>query len=205
MRPFFAAMFAASFTFIAIAAMPALADTTGLVRGTAVYGGKPAPGVAVSLAGEGATLRATTDGAGAFAFARVAFGHYTLTAAKSGVPDYTQPVDVESDSVVTLTFELKLKESGRTTSAFVRGAGAAPVSVNSISKQQLAALPENQSLDNVIETLPGIVRFSYNEPVAHGFHGITYELDGVPLPLSTTSNFSEIIDPRTIDSYPMRT
>jgi outer membrane receptor protein involved in Fe transport len=200
MRPFFAAMLAASFTFIAVAAVPALADTTGLVRGTAVYGGKPASGVAIALAGEGATLHATTDGAGAFTFGRVPFGHYTLTATKSGAPDYTQPVDLESDSVVTLSFELKLKEIGRTTSAFVRGAGAAPVSVNSISQQQLAALPENQSLDNVIETLPGIVRFSYNEPVAHGFHGITYELDGVPLPLSTTSNFSEIIDPRNIDS-----
>jgi len=44
------------------------------------------------------------------------------------------------------------------------------------------------------------VHFSYNEPVAHGFHGLTYELDGVPLPVGTTSNFSEVIDPRSIDS-----
>ncbi|MBD5635688.1 MAG: TonB-dependent receptor, partial [Candidatus Eremiobacteraeota bacterium] len=54
--------------------------------------------------------------------------------------------------------------------------------------------------NKVIETLPGIVHFSYNEPVAHGFHGLAYEIDGVPLPLATTSNFSEIVDPRTIDS-----
>ncbi|MBD5657692.1 MAG: TonB-dependent receptor plug domain-containing protein, partial [Candidatus Eremiobacteraeota bacterium] len=112
----------------------------------------------------------------------------------------TQPVDVESDAIATVSFEMQLKEIGRAQTAYIRGAGSAPVSVNSITSAQLSALPENQSLDNVIETLPGIVRFSYNEPVAHGFHGLTYELDGVPLPLSTTSNFSEIIDPRDIDS-----
>ncbi len=51
-------------------------------------------------------------------------------------------------------------------------------------------------MNRVIETLPGIVRFSYDEPVAHGFHGITYELDGAPLPSSTSSNFANLIDPR---------
>jgi outer membrane receptor protein involved in Fe transport len=199
MRPFFAA-FAAFFTFVALCATQALADTTGLVRGTAAFDGKPAGGISVRLTGEGATLTTASDANGAYSFARVPFGHYTLVASKSGVPDFSEPVDVATGSVVTINFDMQLKQIGHTQSAFVRGAGSAPVSVNSISKQQLAALPENQSLDNVIETLPGIVRFSYNEPVAHGFHGLTYELDGVPLPLSTTSNFSEIIDPRNIDS-----
>jgi outer membrane receptor protein involved in Fe transport len=200
MRPFPAALLAALFTFIALPALPVLADTTGLVRGTASYGNKPAADVAIRLTGEGASLRTTSDASGAFVFSRVPFGHYTLVASKSGVPDFTEPVDVASDAIITLNFDMQLKEIGRTRSAFVRGTSANPVSVNSLTQQQLAALPENQSLDNIIETLPGIVRFSYNEPVAHGFHGLTYELDGVPLPLSTTSNFSEIIDPRNIDS-----
>jgi outer membrane receptor protein involved in Fe transport len=181
-------------------ALPALADTTGIVRGTAVVAGKPAPGVAVTLQGEEATLHAVTDELGTFAFGRVPFGRYTLVAHKDGAGDFSQPVDVETDAVVNLDFELGLKEIGRTQTVSARGASSAPVSVNSISREQLSTLPENQSLDNVITTLPGIVRFSYNEPVAHGFHGLTYELDGVPLPQSTTSNFSEIIDPRSIDS-----
>jgi outer membrane receptor protein involved in Fe transport len=181
-------------------AVPAKADTAGLVRGVVTFSGKPASDVTITLSGEGAALHATTDAKGAYVFGRVSFGHYTLTAAKAGLPTYTEPVDVESDAVATISFELQLKQIGRTGTAVIRGAGASPVSVNSITSEQLQALPVNQSLDNVIETLPGIVRFSYNEPVAHGFHGLTYELDGVPLPISTTSNFSEIIDPRTIDS-----
>jgi outer membrane receptor protein involved in Fe transport len=55
-------------------------------------------------------------------------------------------------------------------------------------------------LDQIIQTVPGIVRFSYNEPVAHGFHGLTYEVDGAPMPQGTTSNFAEIIDPKNVDS-----
>jgi outer membrane receptor protein involved in Fe transport len=199
MKSFLAAMLAALFTF-GLAALPAAADTTGLVRGVVTFGGKPAADVAITLTGEGSALHSTSDATGSYSFSRVPFGHYELRATKSGLPTYTQPIDVESDSIVAASFEMQLKQIGRARTAFVRGAGSNPVSVNSISSAQLAALPQNQSLNNVIETLPGIVRFSYNEPVAHGFHGLTYELDGVPLPQSTTSNFSEIIDPRDIDS-----
>jgi outer membrane receptor protein involved in Fe transport len=194
-----AAGLAVIFTFW-IARLPAAADTAGLVRGVATVGSAPASGVAITLTGEGAALHTTTDAKGAYQFSRVTFGHYTLTATKSGLPTYTEPVDVQSDAIATVSFDMQIRQIGHTQTAVIRGAGSGPVSVNSITSAQLSALPENQSLDNVIETLPGIVRFSYNEPVAHGFHGLTYELDGVPLPISTTSNFSEIIDPRDIDS-----
>jgi outer membrane receptor protein involved in Fe transport len=199
MKSLRAAFFAVLFSF-GLAAVPAFADTTGLVRGLVTIGGKPAAGVALTLSGEGNTLHATTDASGAYQFSRVPFGSYTLKATANGVPAYTEPVSVETDSVATISFDMQLKEIARAQTAFVRGPGSAPVSVNSITSQQLAALPENQSLENVIETLPGIVHFSYNEPVAHGFHGISYEIDGVPLDQATASNFAEIIDPREIDS-----
>jgi outer membrane receptor protein involved in Fe transport len=199
MKPFFAAIVVALFLF-GQSSIAAFADTTGRVQGNVSIGGKPAAGVSIALTGEGAPLHATSAADGTFAIGQVPFGNYTLTAIKTGVPMYSQPVSVESDSITSVAFDMQLKEIGRAHTAFVRGASSSPVSVNSISKQELQALPENQSLDNVIETLPGIVHFSYNEPVAHGFHGLSYELDGVPLPQSTTSNFSEIIDPRDIDS-----
>ncbi len=197
MRHFVAASFAA---ILLGTALPALADTTGIVRGTATLAGQPLPSLSVTLKGEGSTLTAPTDAAGRFAFPRVPFGHYSVSA-HTGLNDATVQVDVETNSVVTISLELRpLKEIGRTQNSYIRGAGSSPISVNSLSGSQIAALPNNRSLDTLIETIPGIVRFSYNEPVAHGFHGLTYELDGVPLPLGTTSNFSEVIDPRTIDS-----
>jgi outer membrane receptor protein involved in Fe transport len=198
MRSVIAAWCAASF--LCVVAAPALADVNGFVKGTVTIAGKPAAGATITLHGEENTFTSRSDATGAFTFARVPFGHYTVTVHQDGYPDVTQPIDVATDAVVNLPVELQPKVIGRIASVSTRGAGGQPVSVNSIGREQLAALPENQSLNNVIETLPGIVHFSYNEPVAHGFHGLTYELDGVPLPLATTANFSEIIDPRTIDS-----
>jgi len=196
-RSIIAATVAAAFVSVAA---PAFADTTGLVRGTITTGGKPISGVAVTLRGEGMSLAATTGPDGKFSLPRVPFGRYTLLAQHAGIPDFSEPVDVQSGSVVNLPIELGLRTIGRSQAGLVKGAGANPVSVNSIGRAQLATLPQNQSLDRIIETFPGIVRFSYDEPVAHGFHGLTYELDGVPLPIGTTSNFSAVIDPRTIDS-----
>ena len=197
MRSFFATAVVASFV---LSTAPAFADTTGLVRGTTVASGRAVAGVTVTLHGEGATLTAASDAHGAFAFARVPFGHYTLSAHRDGLTDYKQALDVASDGVVSLSIDLGLKEIGRAQTAYVKGAGSTPVSVNAIGRAQIAALPDNQSLNRVIETVPGIVRYSYNEPVAHGFHGLTYEIDGVPLPQGTSANFSEVIDPRSIDS-----
>ncbi|HEY0614136.1 MAG TPA: TonB-dependent receptor, partial [Candidatus Elarobacter sp.] len=84
---------------------------------------------------------------------------------------------------------------GRTaaTTTSVRGT---PISENAFGARRLAALPRNDRLDAVVEQVPGVVRFSYDEPVAHGFHGLTYELDGAPLPQSTSSNFAQLVDPR---------
>jgi outer membrane receptor for ferrienterochelin and colicin len=199
MRYFLAALIAASSL---LCARAVFADTSGLVRGTITLGGKPAAGVSLTLTlpGETAHIHAITGAGGTFTIGNVPFGHYTLVAHRAGTPDYAQTVDISSDSVVTLAIELQLRTIGKAVTTGAKGVGAAPVSVNSIGREQLAALPQNQSLNQVITTFPGIARFSYNEPVAHGFHGLTYEIDGVPLPVATTSNFSEIIDPRTIDS-----
>jgi outer membrane receptor protein involved in Fe transport len=184
-----------------LAAAPALADSNGVVRGVVRLDGNPTDRVKLTLTGEGVTLERTSLAQGTFVFDRVPFGHYTLTAHREGSQDASQLVDVQTGSIVTLTIDLStLKEIAHTQSGLVRGVASAPVGVNTLGKQQINANPVGQSLDNLIETMPGIVQFSYNEPVAHGFHGLTYELDGIPLPQGTASNFSEIIDPRTIDS-----
>jgi outer membrane receptor protein involved in Fe transport len=193
----FAAVTVACF---AVLTASALADTTGVVRGTTTVEGKPAPGVTVTLTGEDTTQKTTTDASGRFTFPLVTYGPYAVVAHQEGYPDVTTQVNVSSSSVVSLTIALtKLKTIGKTT-ATSRSVSGAPVSVNTLGKAQIAALPSNNSLNSLVETVPGIVKFSYNEPVAHGFHGLTYEIDGAPLPQSTSSDFSEIIDPKAINS-----
>ena len=77
-------------------------------------------------------------------------------------------------------------------------------SIRSIARRSKPR-PVQNSLDQTLATLPGVVPFSYNEPVINGFHGVSYNIDGAPLPLATTSNFAEIVDPKIIDSLELYT
>jgi outer membrane receptor protein involved in Fe transport len=185
---------------IVCAAQPAWADVTGAVRGVVTVDGTGAAGVRVTIAGEGTSAATRTDAQGRFAFPRVAFGRYTVSAEAGGKTSAPTPVDVSTDSVTDLALNIGAsKEIGRTT-ATTRGVGGNPVSVTTFGSAAIAALPENQSINRLVETVPGIVEFSYDEPVAHGFHGVTYEVDGAPIPQTTSANFSALIDPRNIDS-----
>lgn len=191
-----AALAAVAFAGLALGATlaPARADVVGSVRGVLTGGdNKPIAQTPVTLTGERTTLTTTTGGDGRFAFARVPFGHYSLSA---NTPKGTAStsVDVASDAVVTVAL-VATPVIGKTSasSTTVRGT---PVAENAFSARRLAALPRNDKLDSIVEQVPGIVQFSYDEPVAHGFHGLTYELDGAPLPQSTSSNFGQLIDPR---------
>ncbi len=182
-------------------ALPASAATSGVVRGTVVFKNKPQAGAAVSLTGEGSRFSTTTNANGEFVFPEVPFGHYHVTIHSSGAADRTIDIDVSSDSVARVDVSLdQLKEIANTNVTAHAGVGGTPVSVTAVSRAQIATSPNRDSLDRLIQTVPGIVRFSYNEPVAHGFHGLTYEIDGAPLPQATSSNFAELIDPKSIDS-----
>jgi outer membrane receptor protein involved in Fe transport len=193
---------AASFAILIVLAMafPAFAAVTGDVRGIVTVDRTATAGITVTIAGEGTSQTTLTDTQGRFAFGQVAFGHYTLSAASAGKPPARASVDVSTGSVSNVALAIgPVSQIGRT-AATTRGVGGNPVSVATFSSGDLAAMPENQSLNRLIETVPGVAQFSYDEPVVHGFHGVTYEVDGAPVPLTTSSNFSELIDPRNIDS-----
>ncbi|MBV8638613.1 MAG: TonB-dependent receptor [Candidatus Eremiobacteraeota bacterium] len=189
-----------------ICSAPAFAATTGLVRGTVSLSDVPQANAAVTLTGEGSRFTATTDKSGGFIFPQVPFGNYRLTVHEQGLTDRTIDVTVTSNSVITANVSMdQLKEIAHSTVTAHAGAGGNPVSVNTMQKSQIDTSPNRDDLNRLIETMPGIVRFSYDEPVANGFHGITYEIDGAPLPLATSSNFGQIIDPKVLDSLEVYT
>ena len=124
-------------------------------------------------------------------------------AAKMGDGRTAPPIEISVGSGEVTNVALAVTSEARVigrVSATSRGASGTPVSQNMIGAGLIAVLPNPESLSSLIETAPGVVKFSYNEPVAHGFHGLMYELDGAPLPQSTSSNFAEIVDPRNVDS-----
>lgn len=190
-----------------LSAAPALAATTGLVRGTITIDGRPAPGAHVMLEGEGSLFETTADARGRYVFAQVPFGTYRLVASSKTAHELQMIVDVASGQVRTIDVALstQLREIAQTTVTAHAGVQLNPPSVSTVSKTEIQSSPVNNSLNRLIETQPGVVQFSYNEPVINGFHGVTYNIDGAPLPLATTSNFAEIIDPKLIDSIELLT
>lgn len=186
---------------------PALGATTGFVRGTITVDDKPAANATVILEGEGSRFQTKTDAKGDYVFPLVPFGSYRLIAQVKGVHEAQVLVNVSSGQVARVNLDLStnLKQIAQTTVTAHAGAEANPPSVNQINRGQIQASPVNNSLDRLIETLPGVVQFSYNEPVINGFHGVSYNIDGAPLPIATTSNFAEIIDPKVINSLEVLT
>ncbi|TAM74008.1 TonB-dependent receptor [bacterium] len=184
-------------------AMPlvARADVVGVVQGSfTTKGGAPIVGAQVTLTGNGNAFSESTDAHGTFTFVRVPFGEYQVAATKAGTGEAKANVSVSSGARVSVHLV-----AGSLTIIAVRAASGSsvagtPAGVNDLGQRQIATLPGGGSLNKVIETLPGIISFSYDEPVAHGFHGLTYEIDGLPLPQPTSSNFSEIMDPRDVDA-----
>ena len=145
-----------------------------------ILGNHPIDGAKVSLAApDEATQTTPTDSTGHFRFAQVPFDTYALSVDAQGFAPASSVVTVLSGNAVDVTFHLSLKTIGRVVAAGTStGASGQPVSVNVISQQTIAALPNGNSLQRIVQTVPGVVPFSYNEPVARGFHGVTYEIDG---------------------------
>ncbi len=179
------------------------ADEYGAIIGVVLDpNGKPVASATVMLeAPDSPPIHAKTDASGHFRFPRVAFDTYTVSVEVSSYDGVSQTVTVASGDTVTVNFHLATKTLGKvvTTGSSAVSVGGHPVSVNVITSRNIQTLPGNASLAKVVETVPGIVPFSYGEPVSHGFHGITYEIDGIPLPQTAGSYFSEIIDPRDIN------
>lgn len=181
-------------------ALPASASTTGLVRGFVVVNGVKTAGADVTISGPAYSHTTKTDAMGAFVFPEVPFGDYTISARAGDTTGVPIEIIVASGDVIDLSVVLGAKVLSRTVVNARAGAAGAPVSQNAVGHQQLITLPTNNSLNRVIQTVPGIVRFSQNEPVAHGFHGLTYEIDGAPVPQATSSEFAELVDPKSVDS-----
>ena len=192
--------------FMCLYALPAAAAVSGLVRGTVTLDGKPVAAATVTLVGEGSKFTTKSAQNGEYVFSNVPFGDYHLTATLSKIAPLQVDVTVTSGVVATVDLPLTtLQQIAQTTVTAHAGLTSYPPSVHQIDRTQIQTSPVQNSLNQILATLPGVVPFSYNEPVINGFHGVTYNIDGAPLPLATTSNFAEIIDPKIIDSLELYT
>lgn len=142
---------------------PVSAQTTGQIRGQVVdQDGGALPGVTLTLTGElipSREITTITGATGNFAYAGLAIGKYTLTAALASFGPQAKEVTVQLDGTTTVAFRLMLgtfKEEvtvkGETPLVDV----ASSSSSTNYTSQQVAALPLRSNFYEVILLTPGV-------------------------------------------------
>jgi hypothetical protein len=176
----------------------ASAQSTTYISGTVISKGVPLGGADVELSGNNLDVHRTTDARGQFSFLGLTVGEYTLTAKKG---DLTVSRSIElTSSGTTLSLEVtQLQEIGHVVVANrppVAGSSGSDVVIDS---QTLTKLPDTNSLPNVLVQAPAAARGSNGQIHLNGDHnGLSYIIDGVPLPEELNRVLGNEVDPSTI-------
>lgn len=175
------------------------AQATSYVSGTVSFKTAPLAGADVELVGNNLDVHKTTDAEGRFTFNGLGVGEYTLTAKKGDVIA-AQSLDLTGAGATLSLSATQLQEIGHVVVAnrppVVHSSGT-DVTLNA---QTLSKLPDTNSLPNILVQLPAAARGSNGQIHLNGDHaGISYIVDGVPLPEELNRVLGNEIDPSTID------
>ena len=220
LRTSLVAVLIAAFTFVPLAA---LAAATGVVTGTVrTADGGAVGGAAVALRGA-TTQRTTTDAKGAFNFADVPPGEYTLVVSKAGFNDYRNDFVLvfigETQTVAVALAPSSFNQLSTIATVQSNAAGRAVLntssaSVNTISSQVFQDQGQTQ-VTKVLNETPGIISAASPENGNGASAGalqsiqirgaLPYEteqlIDGHPTPLSLGGTYNPIyLNPALMDN-----
>ncbi len=188
------------------------ADTSGISGNVRDADGRPIAGAAVRLSGP-AGFGSTTDAAGAFRFATVPAGEYTLAVTKSGYATFVSIVDafIGRAATVSVTLQNSSFSSLRTIARVSTNApGQAPINTSTaainVMTQQTFQDQGQLQVTKVLNETPGIIAWGSPEsnngadqgsPQVVQIRGaLPYEseslIDGHPSPISLTGAFNPI-------------
>ncbi len=179
---------------------PALAGTTGSLKGQITDAATHAPlaGVMVSAVSASQSATATTDATGTYVFLSLEPDTYTIQVAKSGYEPQSIPgqsIFADQSSVLNVTLSQSLKTIASTragASTFVRSGTTSDVySVNASGQKAAKALGGSGSLDqaySAIASVPGVSiptgqQGWYQSVFIRGgdYDQVAYEFDGIPV------------------------
>jgi hypothetical protein len=173
------------------------AGANAYLSGVVTDGGRPVPGVRVTIAGNNLALHVTTDGAGRFSVSGLAPGSYDVQAAR-GDKAARARVDVGVAGASVVLALGRLAQLGHVTvvgNAPLRGSGTDVV----MNREMLARSPSAGSFPEMLIQLPGAVRGANGVVHVNGDHGaINYLIDGVPLPQALNRAIGSEIDPSDV-------
>ena len=188
-------------------AHPALAQVFGTVRVTARDAQDLAvPGADVTLQAEASTFSqsATTNTQGEVVFVAVPIGHYTVKVALPGFNEAARDIQVTANSVVPVQFALAI---GGVTEHVQVQATAETINPESVRTETLTHrldierqpdADRSGSLSMITNNVPGAF-VMHDHLHSRGGHGVTFQIDGVPVPNSNLASVGSQFDPKDID------
>jgi hypothetical protein len=167
-------------------------DVAGLVADPT---GAAVPGATVTLKSvdTGAVQTQASNSSGEYRFKLLKPGHYTVTAAETGLQTTEVPIDVEVGQVATVDLHLELQRSTTTVevSSGVAAVNTEPSNITSFTQREVELLPTaGGDITNVAFTAPGAV-----VNVTGGYGNFT--VNGLP----ATSNLFTINGENDMDPY----
>ncbi|MDQ2866040.1 MAG: TonB-dependent receptor [Candidatus Eremiobacteraeota bacterium] len=196
----FAVAMATAVSCITATLSPALAGTTGVVKGIVSENtGAPVASVQVALTAPSGTYHAVTDARGFYAIAGVYADTYTAIFAKTGFDGVTitgVTVFADQDQTLNATLAKSLKTIARvvshsTASAFQPQQTVDTYTVNATQVQNFQGTDLNISESNLLASLPGVGYDSSGYPVIHGGRENEegFEFEGIPYTDAFTNQF----------------
>ena len=162
------------------------------------------PGATVVLKAEASTWTqmAVSDTQGNAAFTAVPIGHYMVTASLPGFTDQQQDIEVTANAIVPVRMTLTvagLAESIEVTAETINAESSRTETLtHRLDIERQPDADRSGSLSMITNNVPGTY-VMHDHLHARGGHGVTFEIDGVPVPNSNLATVGSQFDPKDVD------
>lgn len=169
---------------------------------------RPIPDAEVSLRAQNSDYvqKARTDAEGAFEFAAVPAGAYTISVSHPGFAEQEQPLIAASSSAPVIHFQLQLAHQKESVTVAETPEAVNPQSMTTtttVTRQDISATPGaglRNSLRMITDYVPGAY-MTHDQLHVRGGHQVTWAIDGIPIPdTNIASTIGAPIDPKDIDT-----
>jgi hypothetical protein len=191
---------------IGVWALPAFAQSAGVVRGTVTdESGAAIPGAVVAIANttSGYRQEVTTNEAGRYTFLNLPFNVYTVVVTLPGFSTATAEAALRTNVPVEQNIILAIAGIGERVE--VRGGSSieptrSDYAIDAISVQNLMSAMPSRQIENLVLSVPGIIKDGKGVFHARGAHNqSSFVIDGIPVSDQLSAIYANNFDARNIE------
>ena len=188
-------------------ASPAFAQSAGVIRGTVTDdSGGAIAGVVVAIANttSGYRQEVTTNEAGRYVFLNLPFNTYTLVVSHPGFSVVAAEAALSTNVPVEQNITLAIAAVGERVEVTAGGSSIEPTrsdyAIDAISLQNLMSAMPSRQIENLVLSVPGIIKDGKGVFHARGAHNqSSFVIDGIPVSDQLSAIYANNFDARNIE------